>query len=104
MLRSCRRLARADGGLAEAGIALSYLDPNGRFLARMEGSRSGNVLLRRRQYRVADDPAEAAAPIVRAIVTAKVANQRAVICRALRDYGGTSLPEWRETMQKLSCA
>lgn len=84
---------------AEVGIALSYLDPNGRFLARMEGARSGNVLLRRRQYRTADDPA-AATPIVRAFVASKVANQRAVIRRALRDYGDTSPPEWRETMQR----
>ena len=42
---------------AEAGITVSYLDPNGRFLARVEGARTGNVLLRRTQYRAADDPA-----------------------------------------------
>lgn len=65
---------------AEAGIALSYLRPNGRFLARVEGARSGNVLLRRRQYRLADDDA-AASGIVRAIVAAKCANQRA-LCAA----------------------
>ena len=70
---------------AEAGITLSHLDPNGRFLARVEGARSGNVLLRRRQYRLADDPA-AATPIVRAVVMAKVANQRTVLRRALRDH------------------
>ena len=73
---------------AEAGITLSHLAPNGRFLARVEGPRSGNVLLRRTQYRVADDPARAR-PIVRAIVAAKSANQRAVVRRALRDYGAT---------------
>ncbi|MBS0562055.1 MAG: type I-C CRISPR-associated endonuclease Cas1 [Proteobacteria bacterium] len=83
---------------AEAGIGLSHLDPNGRFLARIEGPRSGNVLLRRRQYRTADDPA-ATVPIVRAIVTAKVANQRAVIRRALRDHGDTSADAWRGGME-----
>ncbi len=71
---------------AEAGIALSYLEPNGRFLARVEGRRTGNVLLRRTQYRVADDPARQV-PIVRGIVAAKAANQRAVVRRALRDHG-----------------
>lgn len=71
---------------AEAGIALSYLQPNGRFLARMEGARTGNVLLRRTQYRIADD-AGRAVPIVQAIVAAKCANQRAVVRRALRDHG-----------------
>lgn len=71
---------------AAAGITLSWLDPNGRFLARAEGARSGNVLLRRGQYRWADDAARRA-PIVRAIVVAKIANQRAVVRRALRDHG-----------------
>lgn len=71
---------------AEAGIALSFLTPHGKFLARMEGPRTGNVLLRRAQYRVADDLARAV-PIVRGIVTAKAANQRTVLRRALRDHG-----------------
>ncbi|MEQ8966959.1 MAG: type I-C CRISPR-associated endonuclease Cas1c [Azospirillaceae bacterium] len=83
---------------AEAGIALSFLDPNGRFLARMEGPRSGNVLLRRRQYRVADDE-PARAPIVRAIVAAKAANQRTVVRRALRDHGGTMGDEARSALE-----
>lgn len=71
---------------AEAGIALSFCQPNGRFLARVEGARSGNVLLRRRQYRLADDHA-ARAGLVRSIVAAKTTNQRTVLLRALRDYG-----------------
>ncbi len=71
---------------AEAGIALSFLTPHGKFLARMEGPRTGNVLLRRAQYRIADDPVRAV-PIVRGIVTAKAANQRTVLRRALRDHG-----------------
>jgi CRISPR-associated protein Cas1 len=75
-------------GCAEAGITVSYVSPNGRFLARVEGPRGGNVLLRRTQFRVADDPAGAAV-IVRGIVAAKVANQRAVLRRALRDHGAT---------------
>lgn len=73
---------------AEAGVALSFLQPNGRFLARVEGPRTGNVLLRRTQYRVADAPA-GAVPIVRGIVVAKTANQRTVVRRALRDHGST---------------
>jgi CRISPR-associated protein Cas1 len=77
---------------AEAGIALSFCDPNGRFQARVEGVRSGNVLLRRAQYRTADDPAARAA-IVRGIVAAKAANQRTVLLRALRDHGEGSSPE-----------
>jgi len=71
---------------AEAGVGVSLLSPNGRFIARVEGPRSGNVLLRRAQYRLADQAAQAL-PIVRAIVAAKAANQRAVLRRALRDHG-----------------
>lgn len=71
---------------AEAGITVSYLDPTGRFLARVEGKRSGNVILRRTQYRVADEVARMV-PIVRNIVAVKAANQRAVVRRALRDHG-----------------
>lgn len=70
----------------EAGVTLSYLSPAGRFLARVEGARTGNVLLRRTQYRAADDPGRAL-PVVRAVVAAKSANQRAVVRRALRDHG-----------------
>lgn len=71
---------------AEAGIALSFLTPYGKFLARVEGPRTGNVLLRRTQYRLADDPVRTL-PIVRGIITAKAANQRTVLRRALRDHG-----------------
>src|SRR3546814_20318054 len=66
--------------------ALPILTPNGKFLARVEGPRTGNVLLRRTQYKVADDPLRSV-PIVRGIVTAKAANQRTVLRRALRDHG-----------------
>ena len=71
---------------AASGITVSHLEPNGRFLARVEGPRSGNVLLRRAQFRAADSRSTAV-PIVRSVVAAKAANQRAVLRRALRDHG-----------------
>ncbi|WP_298670756.1 type I-C CRISPR-associated endonuclease Cas1c [uncultured Sphingomonas sp.] len=83
---------------AEAGITLSFLTPNGKFLARVEGPRTGNVLLRRSQYRIADEPARAV-PIVRGIVTAKAANQRTVLRRALRDHGGKMGEADRATLE-----
>lgn len=70
---------------AEHGVGLSFLTEHGRFLARVEGPVSGNVLLRRTQYRWADDPARTA-ELARAFVTAKVANARAVLQRAARDH------------------
>ena len=44
------------GKCAEAGIGLAFCSPRGRFLARTCGESSGNVLLRREQYRIADYP------------------------------------------------
>lgn len=74
------------GALAEAGVVTTFFGMNGRFLARMEGPVSGNVLLRREQYRVMDDPA-GCTRIARSIVVAKALNQRGVLQRALRDHG-----------------
>lgn len=73
---------------AENGVAVSFLTPHGRFQGRVEGPRTGNVLLRRAQYRAADDP-EMSVPFARGVVAAKAANQRAVVRRALRDHRAT---------------
>lgn len=82
------------GYCAEQGICVSYLSPNGKFLARVEGPVSGNVLLRREQYRRSDDGSRCAA-IVRNLLVGKVHNQRAVVSRGLRDYGDDLPPEAR---------
>ena len=74
------------GFCAEEGVAVTFLSEHGKFLARIEGPVSGNVLLRREQYRRTDDPDRCAA-IVRSLVIGKALNQRAVIRRALRDHG-----------------
>lgn len=71
------------GACAAAGITIMLLDRNGRFQARVEGPVTGNVLLRRAQYRMSDRPEE----IIRSLVMGKVANQRSVLMRSLRDYG-----------------
>ncbi len=69
---------------SERGVAISFLSEHGRFLAKVVGPISGNVLLRREQYRRADDP-PAASAIARAIVIAKIANARSSVLRSLRD-------------------
>lgn len=74
------------GYCAEQGITTSFLTSNGKFLARVEGPVSGNVLLRREQYRKTDDPV-ACAGVVRHMLLGKLHNQRAVLGRALRDHG-----------------
>jgi CRISPR-associated protein Cas1 len=85
------------GALARAGITLVLLDRRGRFEARVEGPVSGNVLLRRAQYRASDRPDE----IVRSIVSAKIANQRAVLQRALRDHGEGMVAERRAAVESV---
>jgi len=73
------------GACGKAGIAISFLNDHGGFLARVCGPTAGNVLLRREQYRRADDePASLA--IARMVVLAKVANARTVLMRAARDH------------------
>lgn len=73
------------GFCAENNVAVSFLSEHGRFLARVQGPVSGNVLLRRQQYRLADDP-ESSARMARYVLTGKLANCRAVLQRTLRDH------------------
>lgn len=94
----------AIGLCAEHHAAVSFLTEHGKFLARVTGPASGNVLLRREQYRRADE-AEASAGIARSIVTAKVANSRTVLLRALRDRpegtGNQALADAADAMQSV---
>lgn len=73
------------GVCAERGISVSLLDANGRFLARLEGPVSGNVLLRRGQYRMSDAE-ESALEVAKRFVEAKIVNERRVLERYRRDY------------------
>lgn len=73
------------GFCAERDVAISFLSEYGRFLARVQGPVSGNVLLRREQYRKADDMTFSA-EMARAVLTGKLANCRTVLQRALRDH------------------
>lgn len=73
---------------AEAGVTISHHNPHGKFLAASHGFTSGNILLRREQYRRADhEPASLA--IAANMVAAKIANSRTVLMRAARDHGTT---------------
>jgi CRISP-associated protein Cas1 len=74
------------GFCAERDIAVSFLSEYGKFLASVRGPVSGNVLLRRQQYRLADDE-EATLAIASNIVSGKLANCRVVMNRAIRDHG-----------------
>jgi len=69
-------------------VAVSFLSEYGRFIARLVGPVSGNVRLRREQYRRADDLA-GSAEIARNIVIGKIANARTVLLRSMRDHPDT---------------
>lgn len=73
------------GFCAEKEVAISFLTETGDFLAKVQGPVSGNVLLRREQYRRADNP-KSSALIAHAVLTGKIANCRTVLSRALRDH------------------
>ena len=73
------------GECAERGIGLNFCTPRGKFLARTDGASIGNVLLRRRQYRIADDEGQSCL-IARAMISGKIYNARWSLERTLRDH------------------
>jgi len=73
------------GACAERQIGLSFLKPNGRFLARVTGGVHVNILLRRRQHEISLQEG-ASVSIAKSILLGKIANSRKVIERAIRDH------------------
>lgn len=67
------------------GIHIAFCSPYGKMMYRVAGFTSGNVLLRRQQYRLADS-SDASLAIAREMVAAKVLNSRIVLQRAVRDH------------------
>ena len=75
----------AMGACAESGIAVTFLSEWGRLMARVDAPVSGNVLLRREQFRMADR-AEDIVGISRCIAAGKLQNARANLQRSARDH------------------
>ena len=73
------------GKCAKEGIEIVFMTSSGRFLARVEGETNGNVLLRREQYRIADDE-KRSLKISKFIIAAKLYNSRWSIERTIRDH------------------
>lgn len=71
---------------AENDVAVSFLNQHGRLQARVTGFTKGNVLLRRDQYRAADDETRSCT-IAGPMVAAKIANSRTTLLRGARDHG-----------------
>jgi CRISPR-associated protein Cas1 len=90
------------GFCAGNNVAISFLTEHGRFLARVQGPVSGNVLLRREQYRKADD-LKFSSVVTKFILTGKITNCRTVLQRALRDHANKiNEQEVRSVVMRLS--
>src|SRR5437016_7835717 len=68
----------------EHGVAVNYLSENGYLQARMTGVADTSVMLRRTQFRAADDPAKCAG-IARQIIAGKIQNSRNSLLRGARE-------------------
>jgi CRISPR-associated protein Cas1 len=74
------------GKCVKDGKELVFMSSSGRFLARVEGEVNGNVILRRQQYRLADDT-QKSLDIARIVIAAKLFNSRWSLERTIRDHG-----------------
>ncbi len=73
------------GKCGEMGIDLCFMTKNGRFLCRTSGEISGNILLRRQQFRIADSE-ELSLSIAKNIISGKIFNSKWAIERVTRDH------------------
>lgn len=73
------------GACPEHNVTVSFLSESGKFLARVQGPVAGNVLLRKAQYRISDDK-DKSAQIAKYFILGKIANQKTVLQRAIRDH------------------
>lgn len=85
----CFGFAGASPGLmhlcCERGVALSFLTEYGKFMGRVTGRISGNILLRRNQYRWTENDA-ISLRLAKRFILAKIINSRAILHRAVRDH------------------
>ena len=90
------------GLCGERNVAISFLTEHGKFFARVQGPVSGNVLLRREQYRRADSEV-VSARIAQSVVVAKIANCRTVLLRGIRDHAeNTQVPALKAATVRLA--
>lgn len=73
------------GKCAENNIRLSFFTPSGRYLASTADFCNGNILLRREQFRMADDN-ETALSVSKDFISSKLYNAKYVLLRCARDH------------------
>jgi CRISPR-associated protein Cas1 len=89
---------------AERGVGLSFHNEYGKFLSRVQGPVQGNVLLRKEQYRFADNEQKCLS-VSKNIIKAKVLNSKNILSRAIRDHGSEiNTPKVEDVIEKLKYA
>ncbi|MDQ0300601.1 CRISPR-associated endonuclease Cas1 [Salibacterium salarium] len=90
------------GYCADRNISLVFFTMTGRFLARVIGESRGNVILRKKQYRLSDDERQAA-KISRNFIVGKIYNNKWILERATRDYSmRIDTTKFKEVSQQLT--
>ena len=67
-------------------VSLTFLSPQGKFIARVQGPTRGNVLLRTEQYRLSENE-DFTLHISKLFIGGKIQNYRNILRRYERDYG-----------------
>lgn len=90
------------GYCADRNISLVFFSMNGRFLARVIGQSRGNVVLRKKQYRISDDETMSV-KVARNFIVGKIYNNKWIIERMTRDYPmRVNVSQFKEVSKHLS--
>ncbi len=73
------------GKCAEYNISLTFFSPHGKYLAAVSSGTNGNVLLRRTQFRYADNE-DKALEIAKNFIIGKLYNSKYILLRCARDH------------------
>lgn len=71
-------------------VSLTFLTPQGKFISRIQGPPTGNVLVRRKQFLITENN-ETSLEIAKLIIAAKIKNYRTILQRYSRDYPSSEL-------------
>lgn len=92
------------GRCGEIGVSMSFYSPRGRYYCSILGEENRNVLLRREQFRFADD-ANAALDYAKSFIIGKIYNTKWVLERTKRDHAlRVNVERLTEQSGKLSIA